>query len=98
MKNQFVATCADIELPRSLLMIVPVIFCVSAIHCQFFTQPFADENHSTRFPFLAISVGAILSVSAVEVLITEDTPSRINPTGLKGAVEGGINAMGTALA
>ena len=34
----------------------------------------------------------------VEVLITEDAPSPLNPLGLKGAGEGGINAVGAAIA
>ena len=34
----------------------------------------------------------------VDVLITEDAPSPLNPLGLKGAGEGGINAVGAAVA
>jgi aerobic carbon-monoxide dehydrogenase large subunit len=34
----------------------------------------------------------------VEVLITEDAPSPLNPLGLKGAGEGGANAVGAAIA
>jgi CO/xanthine dehydrogenase Mo-binding subunit len=34
----------------------------------------------------------------LDVLITEDAPSPLNPLGLKGAGEGGINAVGAALA
>ncbi len=34
----------------------------------------------------------------VEVLITEDAPSPLNPLGLKGAGEGGVNAVGAAIA
>ena len=34
----------------------------------------------------------------VEVLIREDAPSPLNPLGLKGAGEGGANAVGAALA
>ena len=37
-------------------------------------------------------------VPAPEVLITEDAPSPLNPLGLKGAGEGGINAVGAAIA
>jgi aerobic carbon-monoxide dehydrogenase large subunit len=37
-------------------------------------------------------------VPDVEVLITEDAPSSLNPLGLKGAGEGGINAVGAAIA
>jgi carbon-monoxide dehydrogenase large subunit len=35
---------------------------------------------------------------AVDILITEDAPSPRNPLGLKGAGEGGINAVGAAIA
>jgi carbon-monoxide dehydrogenase large subunit/6-hydroxypseudooxynicotine dehydrogenase subunit gamma len=37
-------------------------------------------------------------VPALEVVITEDAPSPLNPLGLKGAGEGGINAVGAAVA
>jgi CO/xanthine dehydrogenase Mo-binding subunit len=37
-------------------------------------------------------------VPHVEVLITEDAPSPVNPLGLRGAGEGGINGGGAALA
>jgi len=39
-----------------------------------------------------------LEVPPVEVLITEDAPSPINPLGVKGAGEGGINGVGAAMA
>jgi aerobic carbon-monoxide dehydrogenase large subunit len=35
---------------------------------------------------------------ALEVLLTQDAPSPLNPLGLKGAGEGGINAVGAAIA
>ena len=34
----------------------------------------------------------------MEVLITEDAPSPLNPLGVKGAGEAGINAVGAAIA
>jgi len=34
----------------------------------------------------------------IDVLITEDAPSPLNPLGVKGAGEGGINAVGAAIA
>jgi CO/xanthine dehydrogenase Mo-binding subunit len=34
----------------------------------------------------------------LDVLITQDAPSPLNPLGLKGAGEGGINAVGAAIA
>jgi CO/xanthine dehydrogenase Mo-binding subunit len=37
-------------------------------------------------------------VPAVEILLTEDAPSPLNPLGIKGAGEGGITAVGAALA
>jgi carbon-monoxide dehydrogenase large subunit/6-hydroxypseudooxynicotine dehydrogenase subunit gamma len=37
-------------------------------------------------------------VPELELLITEDAPSPLNPLGLKGAGEGGINAVGAAVA
>jgi carbon-monoxide dehydrogenase large subunit/6-hydroxypseudooxynicotine dehydrogenase subunit gamma len=37
-------------------------------------------------------------VPDVEVLLTEDAPSPLNPLGMKGAGEGGINAVGAAIA
>jgi carbon-monoxide dehydrogenase large subunit len=37
-------------------------------------------------------------VPPIEVLITEDAPSPLNPLGVKGAGEGGINAAGAAIA
>ncbi len=37
-------------------------------------------------------------VPPLEVVITEDAPSPLNPLGLKGAGEGGVNAVGAAVA
>ena len=37
-------------------------------------------------------------VPPVDVLLTEDAPSPRNPLGVKGAGEGGINAVGAAIA
>ena len=37
-------------------------------------------------------------VPALDVVITEDAPSPLNPLGLKGAGEGGVNAVGAAIA
>jgi CO/xanthine dehydrogenase Mo-binding subunit len=37
-------------------------------------------------------------VPPVDVLLTEDAPSPLNPLGLKGAGEGGVNAVGAAIA
>jgi carbon-monoxide dehydrogenase large subunit/6-hydroxypseudooxynicotine dehydrogenase subunit gamma len=37
-------------------------------------------------------------IPAIEVVISEDAPSPLNPMGLKGAGEGGANAVGAAIA
>jgi len=37
-------------------------------------------------------------VPAADILLTEDAPSPLNPLGIKGAGEGGINAVGAAVA
>ena len=37
-------------------------------------------------------------IPPIEVLITEDAPSPLNPLGLKGAGEGGVNPVGAAIA
>ncbi len=37
-------------------------------------------------------------VPALDIVITEDAPSPLNPLGLKGAGEGGVNAVGAAVA
>jgi carbon-monoxide dehydrogenase large subunit/6-hydroxypseudooxynicotine dehydrogenase subunit gamma len=37
-------------------------------------------------------------IPALEMLVTEDAPSPLNPLGVKGAGEGGINAVGAAIA
>ena len=37
-------------------------------------------------------------VPTIETLIAEDAPSPLNPLGVKGAGEGGINAAGAAIA
>ena len=37
-------------------------------------------------------------IPPVEILITEDAPSPLNPLGLKGAGEGGVNPVGATIA
>ena len=37
-------------------------------------------------------------IPPIGVLITEDAPSPLNPLGIKGAGEGGANAVGAAIA
>ena len=54
-------------------------------------QPLAASFADYLMPGLA-------DAPPVEVLITEDAPSPLNPLGVKGAGEGGINAAGAAIA
>jgi CO/xanthine dehydrogenase Mo-binding subunit len=37
-------------------------------------------------------------IPPIEILITEDAPSPLNPLGLKGAGEGGVNPVGATIA
>jgi len=58
-----------------------------------------DENGqplATTFADYLLPTAA--EVPTIEVLITEDAPSPLNPLGVKGAGEGGINAAGAAIA
>jgi len=43
-------------------------------------------------------VPGLREVPYVDVLLTQDAPSPRNPLGLKGAGEGGVNAVGAAIA
>jgi aerobic carbon-monoxide dehydrogenase large subunit len=54
-------------------------------------QPLATSFADYLMPGLA-------EAPPVDVLLTEDAPSPLNPLGVKGAGEGGINAAGAALA
>ena len=40
----------------------------------------------------------LLEMPPVEILLSEDAPSPLNPLGVKGAGEGGITAVGAAIA
>ncbi len=58
-----------------------------------------DESGSpVATTFADYLVPTAANVPAVDVLLTEDAPSPLNPLGLKGAGEGGINAVGAAIA
>jgi carbon-monoxide dehydrogenase large subunit len=54
-------------------------------------QPLAASFADYLMPGLA-------EAPPVDVLLTEDAPSPLNPLGVKGAGEGGINAAGAAIA
>ena len=55
-------------------------------------------------PALLIASGKVVCPAvkscapAIDVIISEDAPSPLNPMGLKGAGEGGVNAVGAAIA
>lgn len=61
-----------------------------------FTYDAAGQPLSTTFADYLMVTAA--EMPEVDVLITEDAPSPLNPLGLKGAGEGGTNAAGAALA
>ncbi|MYE67578.1 MAG: xanthine dehydrogenase family protein molybdopterin-binding subunit, partial [Acidimicrobiia bacterium] len=48
--------------------------------------------------FMDYLVPTVAEQPQVEVLLSEDAPSPLNPLGLKGAGEGGTNACGAAIA
>jgi carbon-monoxide dehydrogenase large subunit len=61
-----------------------------------FTYDEAGQPLSTTFAdYVMVSAH---EMPEVDVLITEDAPSPLNPMGLKGAGEGGTNAVGAAVA
>ena len=58
-----------------------------------------DENGSPiSVTFADYMLPTAHEVPDAEVLLTEDAPSPLNPLGLKGAGEGGINAVGATIA
>ena len=66
-----------------------------ALYEQFLYDPNGEPLSST---FMDYHLPIAREAPPVEVLITEDAPSPLNPMGLKGAGEGGINAAGAAIA
>jgi carbon-monoxide dehydrogenase large subunit len=57
-----------------------------------------DRGEPLSVTFADYLMPTAREVPAIEVIITEDAPSTLNPMGLKGAGEGGSNAVGAALA
>jgi carbon-monoxide dehydrogenase large subunit/6-hydroxypseudooxynicotine dehydrogenase subunit gamma len=57
-----------------------------------------DRGEPLSTTFADYLVPTAREVAAMEVLLTEDAPSPRNPLGLKGAGEGGVNAVGAAIA
>jgi aerobic carbon-monoxide dehydrogenase large subunit len=57
-----------------------------------------DNGEPLSVTFADYLLPTAREVPAIEVTVTEDAPSPLNPLGLKGAGEGGINPVGAALA
>ena len=57
-----------------------------------------DRGEPLAVTFADYLMPTAREVPPVEVIITEDAPSPLNPMGLKGAGEGGANAVGAAIA
>jgi carbon-monoxide dehydrogenase large subunit len=57
-----------------------------------------DRGEPLSVNFADYLMPTVREVPDLDVLITEDAPSPLNPLGLKGAGEGGINAVGAAIA
>src|SRR3954452_6713718 len=57
-----------------------------------------DRGEPLSTTFADYLVPSAREIAPVEVLLTEDAPSPRNPLGLKGAGEGGVNAVGATLA
>jgi aerobic carbon-monoxide dehydrogenase large subunit len=57
-----------------------------------------DRGEPLSVSFADYLMPTAREVPALDVIITEDAPSPLNPLGLKGAGEGGANAVGAAIA
>jgi len=57
-----------------------------------------DRGEPLSVTFADYLMPTVREMPAVEVIISEDAPSPLNPMGLKGAGEGGANAVGAAIA
>ena len=57
-----------------------------------------DRGEPLSTTFADYLVPSAHDIPAMELLLTEDAPSPRNPLGLKGAGEGGVNAVGAAIA
>jgi CO/xanthine dehydrogenase Mo-binding subunit len=57
-----------------------------------------DYGQPLAVSFMDYLLPTATEVPSVEVILREDAPSPLNPLGVKGAGEGGINAAGAAIA
>ncbi len=59
---------------------------------------YGENGDPLAVTFADYLMPTLADVPAIETLITEDAPSPLNPLGLKGAGEAGVNAVGAAIA
>jgi carbon-monoxide dehydrogenase large subunit len=59
---------------------------------------YSEEGVPLCTTFMDYLIPTLLEVPEIEILVTEDAPSPINPLGVKGAGEGGTTAVAAALA
>lgn len=57
-----------------------------------------DQGQPLSVTFADYLIATAMEMPPVDVLICEDAPSPLNPLGLKGAGEGGVNGAGAAIA
>jgi carbon-monoxide dehydrogenase large subunit len=57
-----------------------------------------DQGQPLSVTFADYLMPTALEMPALDVLVTEDAPSPLNPLGVKGAGEGGVTAAGAAIA
>ena len=73
--------------------------CAQGIGGTLFEEFLYDERGEPLSVTLAdYLIPTVCEMPSVEVIICEDAPSPLNPLGLKGAGEGGANAVGAAIA
>jgi aerobic carbon-monoxide dehydrogenase large subunit len=73
--------------------------CVQGIGGALFEEFLYDERgEPLSVTFADYLMPTVREVPRVEVIVSEDAPSPLNPMGLKGAGEGGANAAGAAIA
>ncbi len=60
--------------------------------------PYDTSGQPLATSFMDYLLPTISETPEVEVMVSEDSPSPLNPLGVKGAGEGGINAVGAAVA
>lgn len=59
---------------------------------------YAEDGTPLCTTFMDYLIPTVLEIPDVEILVTEDAPSPINPLGVKGAGEGGTTAVAAAIA